>query len=110
MTGTPSKARTQLSCLRNPGEGVLQRCANRAHRLSSALRFREHDRQLEHLVTVLVPQVDLDRRQDKRMIVPSEPGALLRSADQGIDIWTSEKASQGTCDSLPADTQNALDL
>src|SRR5437016_12042615 len=44
------------------------------------------------------------------MIAPSEPGALIRSGEQGIDLWASEKADQGAGESLAGDSEDALDL
>src|ERR1700691_2749161 len=52
----------------------------------------------------------LDSRQDKRVVAPSEPGALIRSGEQGIDLWTREKADQGAGESLAGDSEDALDL
>jgi hypothetical protein len=40
------------------------------------------------------PQTCLDRCQYEGMIAPPEPGALIASTEQGIDLWTSEKADQ----------------
>src|SRR5260370_21664193 len=56
------------------------------------------------------PQTRLDSREDKRVVAPSEPGALIRSGEQGIDLWTREKADQGAGESLARDSEDALDL
>jgi hypothetical protein len=55
-------------------------------------------------------QTCLDRHQDKRVIAPSEPGAPVRSGEQGIDFRTREEADEPAREALAGNSEHTLDL
>jgi hypothetical protein len=55
-------------------------------------------------------QTRLYRYQEKRVIAPAEPGALIGSGEQGIDLLTREEADQGPREALAGDGKHTLDL
>jgi len=52
----------------------------------------------------------LRRDQEKRVIAPSEPSALIRCGEQRLDLRTGEEVHLGPCKAFAGNSQNALDL
>jgi len=55
-------------------------------------------------------QARLDGHQEKGVIAPARPGALIRSGQQGIDFGTRQKLDQGSREPLAGDGEHPLDL
>lgn len=52
----------------------------------------------------------LRRDQEKCVITPTEPGALIGRDEQSLDLRTREKVHLGSCKALAGNSQHTLDL
>ena len=55
-------------------------------------------------------QTGLDRHQDEGVITLPEPGAPVRSGEQGIDFQTREEAHERAREALAGNGEHTLDL